>query len=313
MADTDAAAPGAKSAGAFLKEKAGPLPVWIWMAIGIAIIYYIRTKQSGGSLTSLFGGSSSSAVPNQQTDPAGNIGTIDPATGYVYGTPEDTAALAANNAGTSTTGSSSSTGTVAGQYTDNNAWAEAAINYLVGLGVDPATANEAIELYISSQALTTAQQADVNLAVQGLGAPPQPPGPVGNTPAPVQTPAGTTTPPPAATTTPPPATTTPSPPVTTTPPASTPAPAPAATAGPVTGLAGSSTGSGISVHWNASTGASQGYQLILRNLATHAQVGSPVNTTGTSHTFTGLTKGTDYNVGIQALPGGTGNNIHVRV
>ena len=83
-------------------------------------------------------------------------------------------------------------------------------------------------------------------------------------------------------------------------------------AGPISGLSGYSTGSGIHVSWNGASGASQGYSLILRNLANHTEV-TEVSTGGTSYTFGGLRRGTDYNVGVQALPGGPGSNIHVRV
>lgn len=181
------AATGKKSGTAFLKEKAGPLPIWVWLVILGGIVYYIRSKQSGSSL---FGGTGS-ATPNLQKDPAGNIGTIDPATGYVYGTPEDNAALAANNAGVSGPGGASG-GTVAGSYTNDADWGRAAINYLVGLGVDPTQANEAIQQFLSGQQLTSQQQSDVNLAIQSLGAPPQPPGPVGTPPGQVVTPPGGT-------------------------------------------------------------------------------------------------------------------------
>jgi hypothetical protein len=174
VAEGDAPAAGGKLD--FLKQKVGPLPLWIWLGAGIAIILYLREKQSGGGLSSLLGGSSSaSAVPNEQTDPAGNIGSIDPATGYVYGTPEDLAALAANNDTSTTDTNPTSPG--AATYADNAAWSEAAVNYLVGLGISPTEASQAIQLYLSSQTLTTQQQADVNEAIQALGAPPTLPGP----------------------------------------------------------------------------------------------------------------------------------------
>lgn len=171
MAEGDAPAAGGKLD--FLKQKVGPLPLWVWLAAGLAVVYYIKEKQSGGGLSSLFGGGTASATPNQQTDPAGNIGTIDPATGYVYGTPEDLAALAANNDTTAT----NPTAPAGATYADNDAWSEAAVNYLVGLGISPTEASQAIQLYLSSQTLTTQQQADVNEAIQALGAPPTLPGP----------------------------------------------------------------------------------------------------------------------------------------
>lgn len=167
MAEGDAAVSSGGKGLDFLKQKVGPLPLGVWLIAGIAIVLYIREKQSGGGLSSLFGGSNASAVPNQQTDPAGNIGTIDPATGYVYGTPEDLAALAANNADTT-----NPTAPASATYADNAAWSEAAVNYLVGLGISPTEATNAIQLYLNGQTLTTQQQADVNEAIQALGAPP---------------------------------------------------------------------------------------------------------------------------------------------
>jgi LysM repeat protein len=179
---------GAHAAGkglGALKQKVGPLPLYVWMVAGIAIWWYFSRKNAA---------SGTGGAPNQQTDPAGNIGAIDPATGYVFGTPEDLAALAANNAGAgggSGTASGSGGGsTVGGQYPDDASWGRAAINYLVGLGIDPATANEAIQQFLSGQTLTTQQQADVNEAIQALGSPPEPPGPTGTAPPPVVTPPG---------------------------------------------------------------------------------------------------------------------------
>jgi len=169
MAEEQAAGKGLE----FLTKKVGPLPLFVWLVAGAGFYWYFSHKNSGGS-----GGS--------QTDPAGNTGEIDPQTGYVYGSPEDVAAKASSGGTTSEDTPSSST--VAGSYADNNAWGRAAINYLVSLGVDPTSANEAIQDYLTSQKLTTAQQATVNLAVQGLGPPPDLPGPVGSAPGPVTKP-----------------------------------------------------------------------------------------------------------------------------
>lgn len=180
---------GAHAAGkglGALKQKVGPLPLYVWLVAGVAIWWYFSRKNAA----------SATGAPNQQTDPAGNIGAIDPATGYVYGTPEDTAALAANNAGTGggggtgTGGTGTGTVTVGGQYQDDASWGRAAINYLVGLGIDPTTANEAVQQFLAGQVLTVQQQADVNEAIQALGSPPQPPGPVGSAPPPVIPPPG---------------------------------------------------------------------------------------------------------------------------
>lgn len=170
----------AKSGLGFLGQKVGPLPLGVWLVAGGGIYWYLSRNKSA----------STAGAANQQTDPAGNIGSIDPATGYVYGTPEDTAALAANNAGTGT-GTTPPSGTTAQTYPDNATWGRAAVNYLVGIGIDPTEANQAISLYLASQSLTTQYQGDVNLAIQALGAPPSLPGPTGNNPGGVVTPPGT--------------------------------------------------------------------------------------------------------------------------
>ena len=179
-------ATGGKSSFGFLSQKTGPFPLWMWIAGGIGVWYFLgRGKGTPGSGT---------GAANQQTDPAGNIGSIDPATGYVYGTPEDTAALAANNAGTGSDTGTGSGSTTAGQYPDDATWGRAAVNYLVGIGVDPTQANQAITLYLASQPLSTTQQADVNSAIQALGAPPDLPGPAPGNPGTITQPPGGTPP-----------------------------------------------------------------------------------------------------------------------
>lgn len=189
MAEAEATAHVAKTAGkgfGALGQKVGPLPLYAWVGAFIVIWWYFQKKGSA------------STPSGQATDPAGNTGTIDPSTGFVYGSPQDQAALAGQSVGAGggdgspTSGTSGPGGsTIGGNYPDNQSWGRAAINYLVGLGVDPTASNEAIQQYLSSQSLTPSQQGEVNLAIQALGAPPTPPGPVGVTPPPVVTPPGT--------------------------------------------------------------------------------------------------------------------------
>lgn len=84
------------------------------------------------------------------------------------------------------------------------------------------------------------------------------------------------------------------------------------TAGAVTGLKTSHvTKSSFTAQWNPASNATGGYSYIVRDLATHTQT-SAGKTNSTSVTVSGLKSGTDYNFGIQALPGGAGDNIHVR-
>lgn len=332
MAETEAATHAAGKGFDALKQKVGPLPLYAWLAIFAGVWYYFQKKNTS-STTGATG-----ATPNQQTDPAGNIGTIDPATGYVYGTPEDLAALAANNStgtGSSTVGGTSGS-TVAGQYTDNNSWGVAAINYLVGIGIDPTTANEAIESYLASQSLTANQQADVNLAIQALGAPPQPPGPVGNNPSPVAggtggsgTTTGGTIPPPSGgsgtggtpgagtgsgTSAPTPPSSGSSTPVVT-PPSSTKSVVTATN--PVTGLVISQKNrTSLQVKWNAAKNAT-GYHILCTDSATKAVTNQfDVPASQTFANCGGLTSGHMYVIDVWAEPepgGRVGTSAHAHV
>lgn len=83
------------------------------------------------------------------------------------------------------------------------------------------------------------------------------------------------------------------------------------TAGAVSGLRASNvTKTSFTASWKAAANAT-GYAYIVRDLASHTQVTS-AKTNSTTVTVSGLRSGTDYNFGVQALPGGAGTNIHVR-
>lgn len=181
MAETST---GPKRTFGFLAQKAGPLPIGVWLLAAIGIYYYLSKRQSSANTPA-----AAQSQTGYGTDPAGNTGYIDPQSGYVYGSAEDIAGLQQQGqvAGNTYTGSGTG-GAGLGSYADNNAWAQAAINYLVARGIDPTEATNAIESYLSSQALTTQEQADVNLAIQGLGAPPSVPGPSQTQPGQVVTP-----------------------------------------------------------------------------------------------------------------------------
>lgn len=174
MAEEEVAGRAAGKGMEVFTRKVGPFPVFVWGLLLAGGIYLYRSRKSGPA--------------GQQTDPAGNVGVIDPATGYVYGSMQDQNALAARQSGN--TDLPPSQDTKAGQYADNNAWGRAAENYLVGLGEDPTAANEAIQQYLSSQTLTPQQQAMINLVIQGIGAPPQLPGPTGTPPPNITPPPG---------------------------------------------------------------------------------------------------------------------------
>lgn len=261
MAEDKAVETAAKGGKNLFTTKLGPLPVWTWAITAVAIFWYLQR-----------GKGTAAGSAGQQTDPAGNTGTINPATGYVYGTPEDQAA-AGSAAGELGQGSSNQSGsTVAGQYADNTSWASAAINYLVGIGVDATVANTAIQQFLSSQTLTTEQQADVNLAIQRLGAPPDPPSP-GNAPPPVVTP---------------------------------PSPGTTTATNPPTGLTTTSvSSSSVGLKWNSTTNA-KAYTVSHGTTSAasdgHVTVSAPATTT----TVSGLKPNTHYYFRVQATPAKAG-------
>lgn len=242
---------------AALGKKLGPLPAGVWIVIAVVIFYYVSKRQKGGA-----GG--------QETDSAGNVGTIDPQTGYVYGSPEDRAALgsAASGLGTDTdTGTGGST--VSGGYADNNAWAVAAINYLVSIGVDAVSANAAITQFLASQKLTPQQQGEVNLAIQRIGPPPSPPEP-GGSPPPIVTPPSSST----------------------------------YASNPPTGFTTTSvTASAVGLKWNAATNAAS--YTVRWGTYPNALTGSTTVST-TAATAHGLKAGTLYHFSVQANPAKTG-------
>ena len=63
---------------------------------------------------------------------------------------------------------------------------------------------------------------------------------------------------------------------------------------------------GVSFAWNPASGATQGYAWGVSGQG----ITKKGNTSATHVSVTGLTKPGVYNFGIQALPGGPGNNIH---
>jgi hypothetical protein len=148
-------------------SKKGPmnLPIGVWVVIGAGGLYFAyRTYKTN------------SATPSTATTGTTGNGTVD-ASGMGTYTP------VGGDTGTASTGSSSTTPS----YADNNAWASAAISYLVGLGYDAGLVNQAIGLYLASQPIPTTQmQAFINTAIQHLGPPPQTVAPVNGGVPPVQ-------------------------------------------------------------------------------------------------------------------------------
>jgi hypothetical protein len=93
-----AEATAAKKGLGFLGQKAGPLPLWVWLAGGLGLVYYYEKQNAAPA-------AGNTATTGTATDSAGNTGVIDPATGYVYDSPQDIAALQAQTATQAASGS----------------------------------------------------------------------------------------------------------------------------------------------------------------------------------------------------------------
>ena len=144
----------------------GKLPTWAVLGgVGLVLVLIIRNRS----------GSSSAAA---STDPAGNTGVIDPATGFVAGSPEDLAALqtsaAASTPGTGGAVDTSTAGQVASgpPFTSTAAWSQYAISVLEGNGYDPGALSSELGAYINGQPVTAAQESDINAAIAVAGYPP---------------------------------------------------------------------------------------------------------------------------------------------
>lgn len=63
------------------------------------------------------------------------------------------------------------------QYKTNSEWEAAALNYLVDKRIPPTDASTALFDYLHSKRLTAQQDKDVNMAIEGIGPPPNIPAP----------------------------------------------------------------------------------------------------------------------------------------
>jgi hypothetical protein len=123
----------------FLTHKVGPLPVWAWSAGAVGVYYWYTHYGPGAAKTA-----SSNAAQEQQVIRDQFVSTP------MYG---------------------------GSKYKTNAEWEDAALNYLVGESVPPDQASNALYAYLNSQPLTAQEQSDVNLAIEGIGPPPEIPAP----------------------------------------------------------------------------------------------------------------------------------------
>lgn len=164
-------------------------------------------------------------------------------------------------------------------YASNAAWAQAVEAGLTDIGYTSTDVAAALGRYLGGLSETSAQATIVQAAVAEYGTPP-----VGSFQI-IQAPPATTT-----TTTPPPTSTT--------------------KAGSISGLTAKGGTTSAAFSWHAASNASQGYHYVLTKPG--GAVEREGNTSSTSIQLNSIPKGVTYNFGIQALPGGAGDNIHVK-
>lgn len=83
---------------------------------------------------------------------------------------------------TTDTSADSSSSAAGGGFQTNDAWAQAAKNWLISQGSDAKEASDAVDLYINAQALNAKQNSMISAVTRGIGAPPQSLPPVTGTP-----------------------------------------------------------------------------------------------------------------------------------
>lgn len=164
-----------------VKTKTALIGGGIALALVIAIIV-VRQRSAAAAPAS----TAAVGAGDVATDPAGNVGVIDPATGFVYGSTQDVAALQAgagaydNTGGTgglsgyyygSGGGQTSAPGP--GNFADNAEWEQYAIAYITGtLGGNPAATGTALGLYLAGKPIDPTQANIVDEATGVAGLPP---------------------------------------------------------------------------------------------------------------------------------------------
>ena len=279
--------------------------------VGLILLRKKSAAQAPAAATSSGGGDGTTGNPS---DP----NSIDPNTGMTYGAEASAGDYIDPGLQDTTSGPTygatgyydpntgqwvyGNSGTGQAAATTNAAWVQDAIAYLGQNGTDTTALATALGAYIAGQPVTSDQEALIDQAIAAEGYPPT---------------AGSTGYPPGIN-------------------VSATGTGAAGTAGATGGVTASGTGTGttgttgttttapkaagaisnlrvtgyapngVSFAWNAATGATGGYSWAL----TGNGITKTGKTTATHVSVSGLNKPGVYNFGIQALPGGPGNNIH---
>jgi hypothetical protein len=136
------------------------------LAVVVVGIAYYRSKKAAANAT--------------PTGP-GIDSTINPATGFPYGSAEDAAALSsqagyitpASGGGGGGSSGTDTTSYTAGGFTSNSQWTQAAETYAAGIGGDQLTVASALGHYLAGVPLTTAEIDLVQQSIAAQGYPPQ--------------------------------------------------------------------------------------------------------------------------------------------
>lgn len=138
--------------GSVVTKKLGPLPLWVWAAAGV-VIFVLASRFIS------FGGSAS----------------VDQDTGDSYDEDVDTTSGVGDISSTGVPGAGTVTpSTGDGDYGPSTIteWAQRAINYLVSKGYTGTLASQAIAAFVNTGTVTQAQRVLLDIAIAGIGAPP---------------------------------------------------------------------------------------------------------------------------------------------
>lgn len=137
-----------------LGKQIGPLPLGAWViVVGGGLAYAVYTRRQNATNTG-------EVFDNTSTDPGVGAGGLG---GTIY---------------QPTTGTQIGGTQPAAPITDNDQWAQVAINLLIARGIDPATATSAIGHYLQGESQSVQEWAITRIALAALGAPPILPPPV---------------------------------------------------------------------------------------------------------------------------------------
>lgn len=153
MTTPDAPTSGGKSLD--FTKKAGPFPLYVWVAaVGVIAYLYWRSRSAASAASAAQTGTGTTDTAGSPlTDQSGGVGA-GPG-GWAYQPPAATTPTAST-------------------ITDNNSWATSAEQYLLSLNYSPALVDSAIRDYISGNTLQPNEWAIISQALKGVGPLPTP-------------------------------------------------------------------------------------------------------------------------------------------